>query len=78
MSFSKSEITNKIKEEAIIIGFSDCGIAPAKYLKDDAVFFKKWLENNMHAEMAYMENHFDKRVDASKIVDNAKSVISVL
>lgn len=32
----------------------------------------------MHGEMAYMENHFDKRLDPRLLVDGAKSVVSLL
>ncbi|MDB5147432.1 MAG: queG, partial [Mucilaginibacter sp.] len=32
---------------------------------------------NMHGEIAYMENHFDKRLDPRLLVDGAKSVISL-
>jgi epoxyqueuosine reductase len=32
----------------------------------------------MNGQMSYMENHFDKRLDPTKLVDGAKSVISLL
>lgn len=78
MSFSKTEISKKIKEQAIRLGFSACGISPAIFLEEDAKYLKSWLDKNMNADMNYMQNHFDKRVDPSLIVENAKSVISVL
>ncbi|MEQ9581401.1 MAG: tRNA epoxyqueuosine(34) reductase QueG, partial [Arenibacter sp.] len=37
-----------------------------------------WLKKNMHGEMGYMENHFDKRLDPTKLVEGSKSVISLL
>ena len=36
------------------------------------------LQKHYHAGMAYMENHFDKRTDPTKLVEGAKSVISVI
>lgn len=39
---------------------------------------EKWLNQNMHGEMQYMENHFDKRLDPTKLVEGSKSVISLL
>ena len=39
---------------------------------------EKWLNAKMHGEMGYMANHFDKRLDPTKLVDGAKSVITVL
>jgi epoxyqueuosine reductase len=32
----------------------------------------------MHGEMQYMENHFDKRLDPTKLVEDSKSVVSLL
>ena len=32
----------------------------------------------MHGKMSYMENHFDKRLDPTKLVEGSKSVISLL
>ena len=55
-----------------------CGISKSEFLEDEAPRLEKWLKNNMHGEMAYMENHFDKRLDPRLLVDGAKSVISLL
>ena len=55
-----------------------CGISKAEFLEEEAPRLEKWLEKNMHGEMQYMENHFDKRLDPRLLVDGAKSVISLL
>ena len=55
-----------------------CGISKAAFLEEEAPRLEKWLNQNMHGEMQYMENHFDKRLDPTKLVDDAKSVISLL
>jgi epoxyqueuosine reductase len=70
--------SQRIKEKALAIGFDDCGISKAVFLKDDSRRLKEWLLNDMHGEMHYMENHFEKRVDPTKLVEGAKSVITVL
>ena len=75
---TKSENTNLIKTEAKRLGFLSCGISKAQFLEDEAPRLEKWLQNGMHGEMRYMENHFDKRLDPRLLVDNAKSVISLL
>ena len=76
---SKKEVnTNLIKSEAKRLGFLSCGISKAQFLEDEAPRLEKWLKNNMHGEMQYMENHFDKRLDPTKLVEGAKSVISLL
>ena len=55
-----------------------CGISKADFLEDEAPRLENWLKNNRHGQMAYMENHFDKRLDPRLLVDGAKSVISLL
>lgn len=70
--------TTLIKEEAKRLGFMACGISKAGFLETEAPRLEQWLTNNMHGEMAYMENHFDKRLDPTKLVENAKSVVSLL
>ena len=67
-----------IKQVAASLGFEHCGIARAEYLDEDARRLEKWLTQGMHASMKYMENYFDLRVDPSKLVPGAKSVITLL
>ena len=75
---TKQKHTELIKTEAKRLGFLSCGISKAQFLEEEAPRLEKWLSNNMHGEMQYMENHFDKRLDPTKLVDNSKSVISLL
>ncbi|MEY8019428.1 tRNA epoxyqueuosine(34) reductase QueG [Muriicola sp. SD30] len=75
---SRSENTRLIKEEAKRLGFLSCGISKAEFLEEEAPRLERWLKNNMHGEMAYMENHFDKRLDPRKLVEGSKSVISLI
>ena len=70
--------TAQIKSFALSLGFDYCGIAKAQRLDDDARRLETWLNKNMHGTMQYMENYFDLRVDPSKLVPNAKSVITLL
>ncbi|MCU0442547.1 MAG: tRNA epoxyqueuosine(34) reductase QueG [Bacteroidia bacterium] len=67
-----------IKQKAAELGFSFCGIAKATFLEKEAIALEKWLSNNMNGQMDYMANHFDKRVDPRKLVDGAKSVVSLM
>jgi epoxyqueuosine reductase len=75
---NKTKYTNLIKTEAKRLGFLSCGISKAQFLEEEAPRLEKWLNNNMHGEMRYMENHFDKRLDPTKLVEDSKSVISLL
>ncbi|HAT65984.1 MAG TPA: tRNA epoxyqueuosine(34) reductase QueG, partial [Flavobacteriaceae bacterium] len=75
---TKLHNTNIIKGEAKRLGFLSCGISKAQFLEEEAPRLEKWLKKNMHGEMGYMENHFDKRLDPTKLVEDSKSVISLL
>ena len=74
---NKKHYTELIKNEAKRLGFISCGISRAEFLEEEAPRLEKWLKMNMHGEMKYMENYFEKRLDPSKLVDDAKSVISL-
>lgn len=75
---NKTKYTQLIKTEAKRLGFLSCGISRAGFLEDEAPRLESWLESNMHGEMHYMENHFDKRLDPTKLVQDSKSVVSLL
>lgn len=75
---TKSELTNKIKYRASELGFLACGISKAEFLSKEAGHLEKWLSKGMHGKMSYMENHFEKRVNPTLLVNGAKSVVSVL
>jgi epoxyqueuosine reductase len=70
--------TKIVKETAALLGFDFCGIAKASFLNDDARRLETWLNKGMHGNMQYMENHFDKRTDPTKLVPGATSVITLL
>lgn len=74
----KQQRTDIIKAEASRLGFLSCGISKAVFLEEEAPRLEKWLKKEMHGEMRYMENHFDKRLDPTKLVEGSKSVISLL
>jgi epoxyqueuosine reductase len=70
--------TRLIRETARGLGFSYCGIARAEKMEEEARRLEKWLNQGMHGSMKYMENHFDLRVDPTKLVPGARSVITLL
>ena len=67
-----------IKKSAKNLGFLSCGISKAEFLEEEAPRFEKWLNEQKHGQMAYMENHYDKRLDPRLLVPGAKSVVSLL
>lgn len=78
MISNKEKHTAYIKSEAKRLGFLSCGISKASFLEQEAPRLENWLNQNKHGQMAYMENHFDKRLDPTLLVDDAKSVVSLL
>ena len=70
--------TSIIKTESKRLGFLSCGISKAGFLEEDAPRLENWLNKQMNGQMSYMENHFDKRLNPTLLVDGAKSVISLL
>ena len=70
--------TQFIKATAQRLGFNYCGIAKAQPLPDDARRLEQWLNKGMHGTMRYMENYFDLRIDPTKLVPGAKSVVTLL
>ena len=75
---AKSKYSELIKTEAKRLGFLSCGISKAGFLESEASRLESWLNQNQHGTMQYMENHFDKRLDPTLLVDGAKSVVSLL
>ena len=78
MKFKENKYSVLIKQSAVRLGFDHCGIAKAVVLNEDARRLESWLNKGMHGNMQYMENHFDMRIDPSKLVPGAKSVITLL
>ena len=74
----KHEHGNLIRQKAFELGFSHVGISKAAFLEEEAPRLEKWLLNNMHGKMSYMERYFDKRLDPRLLVEGAKSVVSLL
>jgi len=75
---NKEKYTNFIKSEAKRLGFLSCGISKAGFLEEEAPRLENWLNNNHQGKMSYMENNFDKRLDPTLLVEDAKSVVSLL
>jgi epoxyqueuosine reductase len=67
-----------IKQKANELGFFYCGFSKAGFLVDEAPKLERWLTEGQHGKMSYMENHFDKRLDPTKLVEGSNSVISLL
>ena len=74
----KKLISKKLKERAIIEGFTLSGIASipgSSRLKLRTSSLDRWLSSNLHGEMKWMEA--EKRKNISSLLEGAKSVLSV-
>lgn len=67
-----------VKKAAQQLGFDFCGIAKAQRLDEDARRLESWLNKGFNGSMNYMADHFDLRIDPSKLVPGARSVITLL
>jgi len=74
----RKKLSFQIKSFGEELGFDLLGISKAVFLEDEAQDLENWLNQGLHGKMQYMENHFDKRLDPRKLVEGAKSVISVI
>lgn len=70
--------SERIKHRAKELGFLSCGIAKAGFLEEEAPRLENYLKKGYNGKMAYLENHFDKRLDPTLLVEGAKSVISLV
>jgi len=70
--------TQRVREEALRLGFDACGFARAARLETEERRLAEWLNQRRHGTMSWMENYFDKRVDPTRLVPGSKSVVSVI
>ncbi|MBN2745976.1 MAG: tRNA epoxyqueuosine(34) reductase QueG [Bacteroidales bacterium] len=71
-------ISNKIKDKALELGFSACGIANVERLQKEFINLNRWLAEGYHADMRYMARNVEMRCNPALILEDAKSVVSVL
>lgn len=75
---NKQLLQRQVEKLALDQGFAQVGFARAEHMDDEARKLESWLSNGNHGTMDYLEDVFDKRVDPTKLVPGAKSVISLL
>lgn len=70
-------LTEQLRQKAYEQGFMYVGVSKAEFLEEEAPRLERWLAQGKHGQMQWMENHFDKRLDPTKLVPGAKSVVSL-
>ncbi len=71
-TFDQKEFISALAEKH---GFLASGFARAEKLNETESQLTVWLEKGYHGKMAYMENHLQKRLNPSLLVEGAKTVI---
>lgn len=74
---SKKQLTAEIKRLCLEAGFVRAGIARAEELRSEKSYLEKWLADGMNADMTWMNNSLEKRLDPRKIKENTLSIISL-
>ena len=73
-----SKLSNDIKAEAKRLGFFACGIAKAAPVRDEvANIIRQWIAKGENADMNYMSNYTDKRLDPRLLMPGVKSIVCV-
>lgn len=78
MNSTTSQRTQQLKEAALRHGFMGVGISRAEFMENEARRLEDWLGKGYHGEMGYMANHFEMRLDPTKLMPGAKSVVSLM
>ena len=70
--------SEQLKAEAQRLGFSACGVARACPVDEaTARCYRDWIAAGGHADMKYLENNMDKRLDPTLLLPGARSIIVV-
>ena len=73
-----SRLSSELKAEALNLGFFACGIARAEAVDDtNASHVRQWIDEGRQADMDYMRNHTDMRLDPRLLMKGVKSIVSV-
>tara|TARA_B100001750_G_scaffold119630_1_gene94889 strand:- start:538 stop:1455 length:918 start_codon:yes stop_codon:yes gene_type:complete len=70
-------LTRYIKDKATEIGFEKIGITKATATNDEKVRLEKWIKNNHHGSMSWIEKRKDERGNIFNYFKEVKSVISI-
>ena len=67
-----------IKQSALALGFSACGIAEACHLSEEEKRFREAVTAGFHGGKAYLERDIEKRFDPRLLLSDCRSVIVCL
>ena len=71
--------SNDLQAKASDLGFVRIGIAKASEVPQSILdYYKTWIDNGCHGEMAYMERYEEVRRNPQLLLDDAQSIIAVV
>jgi len=71
---SQRELTQRIKQHALELGFDLVGVAPAQG-SPELAFYEKWLAAGYAGDMHYLSRTQERRSDLQKVLPGARSVV---
>jgi epoxyqueuosine reductase len=74
----KYELSSFIRAKALELGFSHCGFSRADHLEQEEPYLQQWLSKGLHGDLKYMERQNEERLDPRKLLENSKTIISLL
>jgi epoxyqueuosine reductase len=69
-------LRQRLEASAKALGFDAFGVAPVE-VDVRAEYFKKWIADGMHGDMAWLARNPDRRTDARKVLPEARSLVVV-
>jgi epoxyqueuosine reductase len=69
-------LRQQLEASAKSLGFDAFGVAPVE-VDVRADYFKKWIADGMHGDMAWLARNPDRRTDARKVMPEARSLVVV-
>jgi epoxyqueuosine reductase len=67
---------DQLKAQALALGFDDCRVTTVA-APGTARQFEEWLERQNHGEMAWLQKNAFKRIEPSKVLADARSIITL-
>ncbi|MGH8003566.1 MAG: tRNA epoxyqueuosine(34) reductase QueG, partial [Limisphaerales bacterium] len=69
--------SERVKKLALESGFARVGIALPEVGAETKVRFSEWLSKNYHADMDWLEENAEKRIEPKKVMPQVRSVVSL-
>ncbi len=71
-------LTNIIITKCLNGGFKRVGISKTEELKNVKSYLREWLDEKRNADMNWINNSFEKRANPNLIMEDAKSILSLV